>query len=299
MNAESYIKGFKTYLQLEKSLSENTIDAYLSDIAKLIAYLSQSKINNISEIELKDLQEFTHELANLEMSAHSQARIISGIKAFFKYLSLEEIIIENPSDLLSAPKLPKKLPTYLSIEEVENILTSCDLSTTAGQRDRAILEVLYGCGLRVSELCDLRISNLYFEQSFIKVIGKGDKERLVPINESAIKQTNFYLDYVRSHQKIKEKQEDIVFLNQRGSQLSRVAIFNIVKQAVARTEIKKNVSPHTFRHSFATHLYENGADLRAIQDMLGHASITTTEIYSHVSSQHLKQVIERFHPRYQ
>ncbi|MCL4116546.1 UNVERIFIED_CONTAM: hypothetical protein GTU68_042101, partial [Idotea baltica] len=291
------ITGFKTYLQLEKSLSVNSIEAYLNDVRKLVDYFKETETLNISNIKHNDLQLFAQSLSEIGMAAGTQARIVSGIRAFFAYLLLEDIININPADLLVSPKLPKKLPTYLSISEVDLVLETFDLSTTSGQRDRAITEVLYGCGLRVSELCGLRLSNLFFNEGFIKVIGKGNKERIVPINLSAIKQTNFYRTYVRKLQKIKPNSEDIVFLNNRGGQLSRVAIFNIVKQATLNAEIEKNVSPHTFRHSFATHLYENGADLRSIQEMLGHASIITTEIYSHVSSKHLKSVVEKYHPR--
>ncbi len=295
---ESYIKGFKSYLQLEKSLSENSVSAYLTDVQKMSIFLDDFDLN-IQNVTLEHLRNFINNLAEIGVSIRTQARIVSGIKSFFSYLVLENILTVNPSELLEAPKLPKKLPVYLSIEEVNCVLENCDLSILAGQRDRAILEVLYGCGLRVTELCTLRLSNLFFDNGLIKVIGKGNKERFVPINNSAIKQCGFYIKYFRSKQNIKPDSEDFLFLNMRGRFLSRVAVFNIVKQACQRAEIIKNVSPHTFRHSFATHLYENGADLRAIQDMLGHSSIITTEIYSHISKAHLKKMVEQFHPRIQ
>lgn len=297
LRIESYIKGFESYLQLEKSLSENSVEAYLTDVKKLFLYFDFETIG-LKSIQYEDLQNFVVALSESGVAVGSQARIISGIRAFFSYLVLENVIDDNPSALLEQPKLPKKLPVFLSVEEVNKLLETFDLSTQNGQRDRAILEVLYGCGLRVSELCGLLISNLFFDDGFIKVIGKGNKERLVPINGSAVKQCNFYREYVRKQQKIKENSEDVLFLNARGGHLSRVAIFNIVKKAAIAAEITKNISPHTFRHSFATHLYENGADLRAIQDMLGHVSITTTEIYSHVSREHLKKVVALYHPRF-
>jgi len=296
MMIESYINGFKSYLLLEKSLSGNSISAYINDVTKLANHLQQ---NNLSVLQLQrnDLEVFVQELSASGIAARTQARVISGIKSFFQFLILERVIKLNPAELLEAPRLPKKIPEYLSIEEVDLLLSVCDLSTPQGQRNRAILEILYGCGLRVSELTGLLLSNLYFKENLIKVIGKGDKERWVPINPSAIKQAQFYIDFARKQMNIKTEAQDHVFLNSRGGTISRISVFKIVKQANKKAGIGKNVSPHTLRHSFATHLYEGGADLRAIQDMLGHASIITTEIYSHVSRRHLKEVVAKYHPR--
>jgi integrase/recombinase XerD len=231
------------------------------------------------------------------MSAHSQARIISGIKSFYKYLLLENILNHNPTELIEAPKLGRKLPDTLSLEEINKIIEAIDLSTPEGQRNKAILETLYSCGLRVSELVNLKISNLYFNDEFIKVVGKGDKERLVPIGSVAIKQINIYKNEIRSNLAVKKEHEDVLFLNRRGSKLSRVMVFTIIKQLAFKIGLKKHISPHTFRHSFATHLIEGGADLRAVQEMLGHESITTTEIYTHLDRDYLRQAIIQFHPR--
>jgi len=294
---KSYIKGFEAYLRLEKALSSNSIEAYLRDINKLEQYLlaSNQKLPP-DKIKLKDLQEFIQWINKFGLSAKSQARIISGIKAFFKYLILEDLIRNNPSELLESPKIGRKLHT-LSKEEIDNLINTIDLSTPEGTRNKAILETLYGCGLRVSELINLQISNLYFKDGFIKITGKGDKERLVPIGKTAINNINIYLDQIRIHIKVHKEFDDIVFLNRRGKKLSRVMIFMIVKNLVEKTGIKKTISPHTFRHSFATHLVEGGADLRAVQEMLGHESITTTEIYTHLDREYLRQAILDFHPR--
>jgi len=299
MNWEKHINGFIGFLKLERSLTENSISAYKIDIFKLRDFLNQEEVvKSISEISRIDLEAFIRNLAEIGLLARSQARCISAIKTFFRYLMLEEVIESNPAELIEAPKLPRKLPVYLTITEVDNLIATIDLSHPQGQRNRAIMETLYACGIRVSELTGLLISNLFFEIDFIKVIGKGNRERLVPINQSAIKHVNLYLKKIRIHQKIEKGCEDFVFLNRRGKPLSRVMIFMMVKDMATAAGITKNVSPHTFRHSFATHLYEAGADLRSIQDMLGHQSILTTEIYSHVNTKHLIDTLEQFHPRF-
>ncbi|MGZ5253973.1 MAG: site-specific tyrosine recombinase XerD [Flavitalea sp.] len=294
---EPYKKGFKAYLQLEKSLSENSIEAYLHDIDKLTQYLTQSDtLKNPADLELIDLQCFITWIGELGMTASSQARIISGIRAFYKYCLLEQVCTKDPSLLLETPRLKRALPDVLSFDEIEKILNQVDLSKPEGERNKAILETLYGCGLRVSELINLKISQLYLDVGFIRVIGKGNKERLVPIGNTAIKQINTYMEHIRAHQDIKQGNEDILFLNRRGAKLSRVMIFLMLKELVDKADINKNISPHTFRHSFATHLVEGGADLRAVQEMLGHESITTTEIYTHITRDFLKKTLEQFHP---
>ena len=294
---EPYKKGFKAYLQLERSLSGNSIEAYLGDIEKLTAYLqSKDDLKNPSEIKLPDLQKFVQWVAELGMTPTSQARIISGIRTFYKYCLLEDISSVDPTTLLEAPKLKRALPDVLSFDEIENIIAQIDLSTAEGTRNKAILETMYSCGLRVSELVNLKLSQLYLDVGFIRVFGKGNKERLVPIGSSAIKYINIYKSTVRVHQPIKPGEEDIVFLNRRGKRLTRVMIFLIIKDLVKKAGIKKNISPHTFRHSFATHLVEGGADLRAVQEMLGHESITTTEIYTHLDREFLRKTLEQFHP---
>jgi integrase/recombinase XerD len=294
---EPYKKGFKAYLQLERSLSGNSIEAYLGDIEKLTAYLqSKDDLKNPSEIKLPDLQKFIQWVAELGMTPTSQARIISGIRTFYKYCLLEDISSVDPTTLLEAPKLKRALPDVLSFDEIENIIAQIDLSTAEGTRNKAILETMYSCGLRVSELVNLKLSQLYLDVGFIRVFGKGNKERLVPIGSSAIKYINIYKSTVRVHQPIKPGEEDIVFLNRRGKRLTRVMIFLIIKDLVKKAGIKKNISPHTFRHSFATHLVEGGADLRAVQEMLGHESITTTEIYTHLDREFLRKTLEQFHP---
>jgi integrase/recombinase XerD len=279
-------------------LSGNTIEAYIHDVEKLLQFLDLKKYSLLpKEVELKHLQEFLKWITELGISAHSQARLISGIKAFYRYLLLENITSIDPTALLSAPKLGRKLPDTLSVDDINRIIEAIDLSSPSGQRNKSMLETLYSCGLRVSELVNLKISNLYFSEEFIKVTGKGDKERLVPIGSVAIKQINIYKDEVRCHVKIKKDHEDYLFLNSRGAKLSRVMIFTIIKQLAFKIQLKKHISPHTFRHSFATHLIEGGADLRAVQEMLGHESITTTEIYTHLDRDFLRQAIIQFHPR--
>lgn len=298
MKSSSLINGFKAYLQLEKSLSENSVSAYVSDVEKLL-HFSNEQLNgkSITTLSLEELRRFLSYLNEFEIAARTQSRIISGIKAFYKYLVLEDIVTSNPSELLEAPRIGRKLPVTLSIEEIDNIESAIDLSTPEGTRNLAIIETLYSCGLRVSELINLRLSNLYFDEGFVRVIGKGDKERLVPIGSSAIKYINIYSTEIRNHLNIQKGNEDIVFLNRRGKQLTRVMIFTIVKRLVAKAGIKKTISPHSFRHSFATHLVEGGADLRAVQEMLGHESITTTEIYTHLDREYLRETILSYHPR--
>jgi len=297
---EPYKKGFKAYLQLEKSLSDNSVAAYLGDIEKLTNFLLIQDIKkNPSELQLTHLQQFVKWIAELGMTASSQARIISAIKTFFKYCLLEDIATKDPTTLLEAPKLKRMLPDVLTFEEIENIISQIDLSSGEGTRNKAILEIMYSCGLRVSEVVALKLSQLFFDVEFIRVIGKGNKERLVPIGESAIKYITIYIDNVRRHQQVQRGEEDILFLNRRGKRLSRVMIFLIIKDLVKKAGIKKTISPHTFRHSFATHLVEGGADLRAVQEMLGHESITTTEIYTHLDREFLRKTLERFHPGFQ
>jgi integrase/recombinase XerD len=294
---EPYKKGFKAYLQLERSLSGNSIEAYLGDIEKLTAYLqSQGELKNPSEIKLPDLQKFVQWIAELGMTATSQARIISGIRTFYKYCLLEDISPVDPTTLLEAPKLKRALPDVLSFDEIETIIEQIDLSTPEGTRNKAILETMYSCGLRVSELVNLKLSQLFLDVGFVRVFGKGNKERLVPIGSSAVKYINIYRNTVRVHQAIQPGEEDILFLNRRGKRLTRVMIFLITKELVKKAGIRKNISPHTFRHSFATHLIEGGADLRAVQEMLGHESITTTEIYTHLDREFLRKTLEQFHP---
>ncbi|MDB4052189.1 site-specific tyrosine recombinase XerD [Flavobacteriales bacterium] len=292
-------RGFKGFLAIEKSLSDNSIEAYLRDIEKLTQYLELENKNHLTPIQvtLEDLQHFLSTIFELGLSARSQARIISGIKAFYNYLIIENLSKVNPAELLESPKLGSKLPDTLSIEEIQTLIDTIDLSSMNGERNKAILETLYGCGLRVSELVNLKISNIYFDEEFIKVVGKGDKERLVPISGSALKQIDIYLNQVRNHVKIAKGFEDFVFLNRSGKSLTRVMIFTIIKQLTEKAGIKKTISPHTFRHSFATHLVNAGADLRAVQDMLGHVSITTTEIYMHLDRSYLHEEIRKFHPR--
>jgi len=285
-------------LKIEKSLSPNSVEAYARDYEKLTTFVAQfHPSKSPSDIELKDLQEMMAWISDLGISARSQARIISGIKSFFFYLLLDDEIKNDPSELLEQPKIGKKLPEVLSIEEIDQLKAAIDMSKQEGHRNRAIIETLYSCGLRVSELINLKISNLYFDEGFVRVIGKGNKERLVPISPSVIKEITIYLDLVRVHQDIKPGHEDFVFLNRRGAQLTRVMIFTIIKNLAEEIGLNKNISPHTFRHSFATHLVEGGANLRAIQEMLGHESISTTEIYTHLSDEMLKEAISSFHPR--
>jgi len=296
---DTYKKGFKAYLQLERSLSDNSVEAYLRDVDKLTTYLQAS--NNMKTpagIELKDLQKFITWIGELGITASSQARIISGIKGFYKYCLIENIITADPSALLDAPKLKRALPDFLSFEEIENIITQIDLSKPDGGRNKAILETMYSCGLRVSEVINLRISCLYLDVGFIRVIGKGDKERLVPIGTDAIKYINIYRESIRVHATIQKGFDDILFLSKFGKGLSRIMIFYIIKDLAKKAGITKNISPHTFRHSFATHLVEGGADLRAVQEMLGHESITTTEIYTHLDRDYLRATLNQFHPAF-
>jgi integrase/recombinase XerD len=294
-----YLKGFKAYLQLERSLSANSIEAYLRDVEKLVQYLmSAGHKFPPDQAQLSHLQSFVQSIATLGMTATSQARIISGIKAFYKYLLLEDIVKIDPTQLLEAPKTRRQLPDVLSFEEIELIIDQVKAGTPEGQRNRAILETMYSCGLRVSEVTNLKISQLHFDAGFIRVLGKGDKERLVPIGRDAVKYINIYKEEVRVHVPIKKGQEDILFLNRRGSALTRVMIFLIIKDLTTEAGITKQVSPHTFRHSFATHLVEGGADLRAVQEMLGHESITTTEIYTHLDREFLRDTLQQFHPRF-
>ena len=296
---EGYKKGFKAYLQLEKSLSDNSVEAYLRDVEKLTQFLLQTNtLKNPAEIDLKNLQQFVKWVMELGMSDTSQARIISGMRAFYKFCLLENISTHDPTALLEAPKLKRVLPDTLSFGEIENILSRIDLSKPEGGRNKAMLEMLYSCGLRVSELVNLKISQLYFDVGFIRVLGKGDKERLVPVGSSAVKYVNIYLKKIRVHISVRPGNEDIVFLNRRGSKLTRVMIFLIIKELAKKAGIKKIISPHTFRHSFATHLVEGGANLRAVQEMLGHENITTTQIYTHLDREFLRKTLEQFHPAF-
>ncbi|MPR32452.1 site-specific tyrosine recombinase XerD [Salmonirosea aquatica] len=295
---QSYIKHFKNYLRLERSLSGHSVDAYVHDADKLREYAELHGLaSSPADITEEHLLGFLRYLTELGLSAHTQARFLSGIKAFFKYLLLENVIREDPSELVESPRLPRKLPDVLSYPEIERMLEAIDHSTPEGTRNRAMLEVLYSCGLRVSELTSLQLTNCYFDIGFIRVLGKGDKVRLVPIGKDAIRYTEIYLNTIRNQLDVKKESEDIVFLNKRGGQLSRVMVFLIIKAVAEEAGITKNVSPHTFRHSFATHLIEGGASLRAVQEMLGHESIITTEIYTHLDRDYLRQVITEFHPR--
>jgi len=298
MNWEIHIKGFKLYLQHERSLSDNSVEAYVRDIEKLWQFLdmSASKILPPEKVNYHNLNNFIAYINQLGMSATSQARIISGIRAFYKYLLLEDLIDSDPTQLLDLPKTGRKLPDTLSIEDIEKMIAAVDLSKPEGERNRAIIETLYGCGLRVSELTNLHISTMHFDIGFLKITGKGNKERWVPVGQKAIRQINTYIEYQRTHLDIKKGNEDFVFLNKNGKKLTRVMIFYIVKNLAEKAGIVKNISPHTLRHSFATHLVEGGADLRAVQDMLGHESITTTEIYTHLDRKYLKEVVEKYHP---
>lgn len=291
------IKDYEHYLRIERGLSDNSIINYSLDIQRLLKYLESQDIKTGPlSIEKEILQQFIYETAKL-VNARSQARLISGLKSFFNYLLFEDYRETNPMDLIEAPKIGRKLPDTLSLEEIDLIISNIDLSKPEGERNKAIIETLYGCGLRVSELINLKLSDLFFEEGFINVTGKGDKQRFVPIGDVTQKYINIYKDEIRNHLNIQSGHEDTLFLNRRGKQLTRAMIFTIVKRLVEKAGIQKNISPHTFRHSFATHLLENGADLRAIQLMLGHESITTTEIYMHVDRSHLSEVMNTYHPR--
>ena len=299
MNWVNYKKGFKAFLQLEKSLSAHSVEAYLRDIDKLTNYLESNKESlSPAEVTLQHLQSFIQCIGEMEMAPTSQARIISGIKSFFKYCLLEQICTVNPTTLLPSPKTRRKLPDVLSFEEIELLISHLDLSKPEGGRNKAILETMYSSGLRVTEAINLKISCLYLDVGFIRVIGKGDKERLVPIGSDAIKFIKLYKETIRIHQTPAKDCEDILFLNNRGKALSRVMIFYIIKALILKSGIKKSISPHSFRHSFATHLVEGGADLRAVQEMLGHESITTTEIYTHINREYLRDTLDRFHPAF-
>jgi integrase/recombinase XerD len=296
---EPYKKGYKAWLQLEKSLSDNSIEAYLRDVDKLTQYLQTTgSLKAPDAIALNDLQQFLHWIAQLGLNAASQARILSGIRSFYKYCSIEQIVRNDPTTLLESPKAKRTLPDVLSFDEIETIIGHIDLSKPEGGRNKAILETMYSCGLRVSEVVNLRISCLYLDAGYIRVIGKGDKERLVPIGSDAAKYIRIYQQDIRVHVPLKPGNEDILFLNRRGAKLSRVMIFLLLKDLVRLSGINKNISPHTFRHSFATHLVEGGADLRAVQEMLGHESITTTEIYTHLDREFLRETLHRYHPAF-
>lgn len=291
------IRDFVYYLKLERGLQLNTVTSYQMDVEKLKAYLEAHQlILSPVEISVEDVRLFIYEQSKLS-TARSQARLISGLKSFFDYLVFEDVRHDNPIQLIDSPKIGRKLPDTLSTKEIDELLAAIDMSSQQGQRNKAIIETLYGCGLRVSELINLRLSDLYFEESFINVVGKGDKQRFVPISDYTIKYIKLYKDKMRCHQTIQKGFEDILFLNRRGRQLTRAMIFTIIKSLAQTAGIEKKISPHTFRHSFATHLLENGADLRAIQQMLGHESITTTEVYMHLNQTHLRDTIHKFHPR--
>ncbi|MDX1904086.1 MAG: site-specific tyrosine recombinase XerD [Thermonemataceae bacterium] len=297
MNWEVLTQQFKNYLKLERGLADNSREAYVRDLTKFKEFALQQDWQNPEKVTHFQIQDFLVHLNGLGIAETSQARMLSGIKAFYKFLFVEELIKQDPAYLIEAPKLSRKLPDTLAYEEIEQLLSAIDLSTPEGTRNRAILEVLYSCGLRVSELTELKLSQLYFDIGFLKIVGKGNKERFVPIGKDAIKYTQLYIEYIRNHLDIPKGYENYVFLNRRGKNLSRVFIFMIIKELAAKISLKKNISPHTFRHSFATHLLEGGADLRAIQEMLGHESITTTEIYTHLDRDYLRQTIQQFHPR--
>ena len=299
MNWNPTIKGFKSYLQLERSLSENSVEAYLRDVIKLVQYLEIEGIDiQPDKVEQNHIEDFLKYISELGMNARSQARILSGLKAFYKYMLMEDMLDTTPTELLEAPKIGRKLPEVLDINEIQSLIDAIDLSKAEGERNKAMLETLYSCGLRVSELVGLQVSKLMLDEGFVVVVGKGDKERIVPIGSVAIKHIKIYIESIRNHMhNIKKDSEDILFLNRRGGQLTRVMVFTIIKQLAEKIGLEKTVSPHTFRHSFATHLVEGGADLRAVQEMLGHESITTTEIYTHLDREYLRQAILDFHPR--
>jgi integrase/recombinase XerD len=299
MNWQPYIKGFSAYLKLEKSLSPNSIEAYERDVLKLVQFLEMNDLNLLpAKVEIKHFRDFLSWLFDLGIAGSSQARILSGLKAFYKYLFLENIIQNDITELIEAPRIQRKIPEVLSIEEIDAIIGKIDLSKPEGERNKAMLETMYSSGLRVSELVNLKITDIYQDEGFLKITGKGNKQRLVPIGSVALKSINTYTQAIRNHQLIQKGYEDFVFLNRHGKGLTRVMLFTIIKRLAILAGIRKNISPHTFRHSFATHLLEGGADLRAIQDMLGHESITTTEIYTHIDREYLRENIMAFHPRY-
>ena len=297
MKWKNALKDYQLYLRIERGLSKNSIDNYALDVKKLISYLEINEINmSPISISSETIQQFIYEVAK-SVNARSQSRIISGLRSFFNYLIFEDYRLDNPLELIESPKIGRKLPDTLSEEEIDVIIKAIDLSKPEGERNRAMLETLYGCGLRVSELVTLKISDLFFDEGFIKVTGKGDKQRFVPIVGVTQKYINIYRNDIRKHLNIQAGFEDTLFLNRRGKQLTRAMIFTIIKQLAEKIGLKKNISPHTFRHSFATHLLQNDADLRSIQLMLGHESITTTEIYVHLDKSHLAKVVEKYHPR--
>lgn len=297
MNWESYIKSYQSYLKIERGLSKNTIENYSFDIERLCSFLSQNSIH-VSPIAINEevLQQFIYSVSK-EVNPRSQARIISGLKSFFSYLIFEDFRNDNPLELIESPKTGRKLPDTLAVEEIDALISAIDLSSNEGERNRALLETLYGCGLRVSELVALKISDLFFEEGFIKITGKGNKQRFVPVGDLTQKYIEIYKSEIRVHLNIQKGFEDTLFLNRRGRQLTRAMIFTIIKDLAVKINLNKKISPHTFRHSFATHLLENGADLRSIQLMLGHESITTTEIYVHLDRKYLTEVINAYHPR--
>ena len=299
MQWNTYLKGYQNYLRLERGLSANTIANYSFDIERLIAFLNQHTIS-VSPLQISPqiIQDFIYQCSK-EVNARSQARIISGLKSFFSYLLFEDLRKDSPMELIEAPKVGRKLPDTLNVDEIDQLIAAIDLSKPEGERNRAMLEVLYGCGLRVSELVELKISDIFSDEGFIKVTGKGNKQRFVPIASYTLKYINLYRTTIRSHQDIQKGFEDTLFLNRRGKALTRAMVFTIIKDLAVKINLQKSISPHTFRHSFATHLLENGADLRAIQMMLGHESITTTEVYVHLDRRHLTQIVHQFHPRKQ
>jgi integrase/recombinase XerD len=294
----TYLKEFRIYLRLERGLSENSVEAYLNDVGKLIQYyeLFEEEIT-VKNINIDDLKNFVSWLNGLGMLPNTQARVISGLKSYFNYLILEDLLDEDPSSLLESPKLNRKLPDVLNVEEINALISAVDSSKPEGMRNKAILEMLYGCGLRVTELVSLKISDLNVASEYIKVIGKGNKERIIPIGQTALKFIHIYLTEIRVHLDIKKGNEDFIYLNKSGTRLSRISVFNMIKALAQKTGLDKVISPHTFRHSFATHLIEGGADLRAVQEMLGHSSITTTEIYTHLDREYLQGIVKQFHPR--
>ena len=298
MDWKSSIRGFKAYLQFERGLSPNSMESYIRDVHKLVEFLDiKEKSKSPLQIKREDIEEFLGYIHEVGLGARTQARMLSGIKAYYKYLLVEDLIDDDPTGLIEGPKLGRKIPEVLSIEEINAMLAAIDLSAPLGHRNRAMLETLYACGLRVSELISLKISDFYPEEEYIKVTGKGNKERIVPMGEEAIQQNLYYMNHYRTELNIKPGCEDYLYLNRRGKNLTRVMIFTIVKNLAEYIGLKKKVSPHTFRHSFATHLVEGGANLRAVQDMLGHESITTTEIYTHIDREYLRETLMRFHPR--
>jgi len=297
MKWSNALKDYQLYLKIERGLSKNSIDNYALDVKKLISFIDSNNINNSPiNITSEIIQQFIYEAAK-QVNARSQSRLLSGLRSFFNYLVFEDYRKDNPLELIESPKIGRKLPDTLSEEEIDHIIKAIDLSKPEGERNRAMLETLYGCGLRVSELINLKISDLFFDEGFIKVTGKGDKQRFVPIIDITQKYINIYRNKIRIHLNIQSGHEDTLFLNRRGKQLTRAMIFTIIKQLAEKIGLKKNISPHTFRHSFATHLLQNDADLRSIQLMLGHESITTTEIYVHLDKSHLTKVVEKYHPR--